>query len=182
MTEEDGGDGTRTAGRSRGRIIAATQERAFKAVNRYVEAANSLDDSGEARVAAAELHNAVMAYYRALRPLRNEEVIEDFWEGAEWEYRGDRVKGLDKLAQVMVESEEDTEHRQGFLGARTERKRKPLRLAPKTLIQLAATLDDAAVKLGFAPEVDTSDGQLYAIKRDPEEYGEPVDDSIPKPK
>lgn len=185
MSGEEGG-GQQSIGRSRARIISSCQERCFKAVARYIEAANSLEDQQNARLAAAELHNAVLAYYRALRPLRDKEAVEDFWASAEWEFTDSSgytqtLEGLGELEGMMLQTEQVEQTTQGFLGRRTTASQQPTRLPPRTLLDLAAKLDDAAVQLGFAPDVDDGAQQLYAIKKDPEDYGEPIDDSIPKP-
>jgi hypothetical protein len=49
------------------------------------------------------------------------------------------------------------------------------------LIELTEQLDDLAKKLGFAAKADSGKGDMYAVKRDPDDYKEPVSDDIPKP-
>lgn len=171
MTRDGERAGEESIGRSRAKIISASQERCFRAVTNYIEAANSLDDGQSERVAAAELHNAVIAYYLALDPLSEKDAVADYWDEA----------GLDNLSQMMVQYESVEERESGFLGERSTTRREPKRLSPRTLLVLARSLDRAAVRLGFAPEVDSGDGELYEVKRDPDEYGDPIDDDIPKP-
>ncbi len=48
------------------------------------------------------------------------------------------------------------------------------------LLTLSKELDDLCRKLGFSAEAQ-SKRPLYAAKRDPEEYQEPVKDGIPRP-
>jgi hypothetical protein len=49
------------------------------------------------------------------------------------------------------------------------------------LIELTEELDDLAKKLGFAATTESGAGDIYAVKRDPEDYDDPVNDDIPKP-
>lgn len=49
------------------------------------------------------------------------------------------------------------------------------------LIEVTEQLDDLAKKLGFAAKAASGKGDMYAVKRDPEDYEEPVSDDIPKP-
>ena len=46
---------------------------------------------------------------------------------------------------------------------------------------VANQLEAAAKKLGFWANAESGTGDIYAIKRDPDEYKEPVKDGIPKP-
>lgn len=49
------------------------------------------------------------------------------------------------------------------------------------LIDVTEQLDDLAKKLGFAAKAASGKGDMYAVKRDPDDYEEPVSDDIPKP-
>jgi hypothetical protein len=42
-------------------------------------------------------------------------------------------------------------------------------------------LEDIADELGFSAAVDSGKGDLYAVKRDPDKYDDPVNDDITKP-
>jgi len=50
------------------------------------------------------------------------------------------------------------------------------------LVELTEDLDDLAKKLGFGAKATSGKGELYSIKRDPEDYDDPVSDDVPKPK
>jgi hypothetical protein len=54
-------------------------------------------------------------------------------------------------------------------------------LSADELLELTERLDDLANKLGFGAATASGKGDIYAIKRDPEDYSEPVNDDIPKP-
>jgi hypothetical protein len=49
------------------------------------------------------------------------------------------------------------------------------------LIELTEDLDDLAKKLGFGASAESGTGNIYAIKRDPDSYNEPVKNDIKKP-
>jgi len=66
--------------RARENIIKHEQERLHTAMSEYVQISNSTNRDDAERVAAAELHNAVIRYYWALKPLANEPAVRDFWE------------------------------------------------------------------------------------------------------
>jgi hypothetical protein len=183
---------TTTVARSRERIISHAQERCHAAAVRYIEAANSLDDDARSDLAAAELHNAVIEYYRALRPLSGEDAVSDYWGDVTlWTRRTQsesgsdeeaaEVTGFDRLGEEAVRMRTVEEKTMGYTGSRTVTRQEPVRLPPKILLRIAEKLDEAAVKLGFAPETDDGRDKTYEMKKDPEDHDEPIDDSIPKP-
>lgn len=159
MSERDDREPARqgTVGQSRAKIIAAAQERCYRAVTTFIESATTSD--GQPDRAAVELHNAVIAFYRALRPLRGEPAVADDWEGVEWQTREGEHTGLAALETMMIRYKETNRKRTGFLGTQQQTRRVPVRLPPQTLLNLAAELDDMAVALGFAPEVAEGSGR-----------------------
>jgi len=184
MTTDDSTQ-TTTVARSRERIISHAQERCHAAAVRYIEAANSLDDDARSDVAAAELHNSTIEYYRALRPLSDEDAVSDFWADVElWDPDAEEkeaVTGFDTLGDWAVQMRTTTQTKRGYTGSKKVTRKEPVRLPPSVLLDVAEKLDEAAVKLGFAPETDDGRDKTYEMKKDPEDHDEPIDDSIPKP-
>lgn len=199
MSADDDGDRPTTVAQSRERIISHAQERCHAASVRYIEAANSLDGDNRRELAAAELHNAVIEYYRALQPLSNEDAVSDFWESVVlWTTEGSEsdgggsdddgsvgdsaaVTGFDRLGKEAVRFRTVTESKMGYCGQRTESRREPVRLPPDLLLRVAQKLDEAAIKLGFSPETDDGKEKTYTIGKNQEDYDDPIDDSIDKP-
>ena len=50
------------------------------------------------------------------------------------------------------------------------------------LVELTERLDDLAKKLGFSAKEASGKGELYSIKRDPDDYDDPVSNDVEKPK
>jgi hypothetical protein len=150
--EEDGAEQS-TAARSRERLIAKSQEHAFEVSQQYIQAANSVQDGDVTRVGAAELHNAVIAYYRALAPLANDPAVVNYWETVKlWERDGEPVTGFDVLEGWAVRYRTTTtESTVGFTGKSQQTSREPVRLPPQISLRIVKKLDKAAVKLGFQP-------------------------------
>lgn len=198
MTGDDNtnSDGGGTVGASRARIIAHAQERCHQARTQYIEAENTIEGGEHALVAAAELHNAVIEYFYALRPLKDEDPVEDFWddvvlwteqipvrtEAGGISMEEQPVTGFDQLAQEAIKHKTVQEERDGYLGKRVVTRDIPIRLPPDILLRISAKLDQAAGMLGFKPSTDDGTGDTFRVSnRDPEDYDDPVKDDIPKP-
>jgi carbohydrate-binding DOMON domain-containing protein len=150
----------------------------------YIQAANSVSGDDAQRVGAAELHNAVIAYYRALAPLSSDGAVADYWESVElWQRDGEPVTGFDELREWAVRYRTTTtESTVGFTGKSQEQSREPVRLPPQISLRIVQQLDTATVKLGFGPPTDDTTDDPYQLGKQPtEEHNEPVDDSIAKP-
>lgn len=144
---------------SRARIIAEAQARTHDARMQFIESANSIEQGAHENLAAAQLHNAVIEYFYALRPLKDEPPVRQFWnEVVLWEEAESgetkKAKGFDRLEQEAVRFQTTRSTSKGYLGTRTEVNREPIRLPPDVLLRISAKLDQAAGKLGFLPETD----------------------------
>jgi len=177
-----------TVARSRERLIAEAQERAYKTAQRYIQAANSTDDRETQQVTAADLHNAVIGYYRALAPLSDHDAVSGYWDSVElWDVRVDEetttsVTGFDTLADWAVRYRTVTEERVDFTGVQRETHREPVRLPPQHALKIVQQLHRAAVKLGFEPPTaDTTDSPYQLGRKPTEDHDEPIDDSVKKP-
>lgn len=178
MTDQDG----RVGKSARQRIIEDAEIECHMA-RKELRQAQLVTDGGLPRRRIMKLQEAILNYYQALKPLREEEPLEGWWEDVElsehWTapttetqkvaagnvYEGVRVvekevevekpvTGLDTL-QVLENAvtEDDVEVTDGR-GRRTETKRSVTLLDPEILYDIAATLDDAVAKLGLKPSVD----------------------------
>jgi hypothetical protein len=184
MRGDDDDPGQSTVARSRERLIAQAQERTYKSAQRYIQAANSVDDSGMQQAGAAELHNAVIGYYRALAPLSDHSAVSGFWDSVElWESPdGETVTGFDALADWAVRYRTTTDSAVGFTGRERQQQREPARLPPQVSLQIAQQLHRAAVKLGFKPPMADTTDDPYQLGRQPtEDHDEPIDESVQKP-
>ncbi|WP_396614093.1 hypothetical protein ACH9L7_20330 (plasmid) [Haloferax sp. S1W] len=135
-----------------------------------------------------ELQEAVIAYYYALRPLRTEGIIKDWWSSvelsSEWtrtvvvdtetvleETEGGLVEkevpvtdevpysGLDILEDVETATESEIVTVSDMRGERQETVSRQLVLDATVLVDIASVLDDAATKLGFAPSIELQDAE-----------------------
>jgi len=139
------------------------------------------------REVALRLQQRIADYYYALRPLRNEDPVADWWDDGplskHWikdvriekepvvtgDYLGqesvgvrqrkkkviDRYQGLDHLEQLDSMTETKTVTKSGMRGTRKEKSTRQKALDAEILRDLSSTLDDAATKLGFGPEIET---------------------------
>ena len=139
------------------------------------------------RQVALRLQQTVSDYYSALRPLRDEDPVSDWWNNVTLSERWikdvrtetepvvtgdvlgrepisvqqntkrvvDYYEGLDTLERIgsMTETKEVT--KSGMRGVRTETVTRVKVLDPTILVDISFVLDDAANKLGFAPEVES---------------------------
>lgn len=129
------------------------------------------------------LHTAIRDTYLALRPLRDETTIDDWWQTVELSsYWGEWIEatpdednavpvaktqdgkriharwqpytGLETLQQITDIVEETTRTTHVFGGTKTETVKQPNPLKYRILLDISTTLEDAADRLGFAPRVD----------------------------
>ena len=157
------------AGASRARLIAQAQERCHEARRQFIEIENSIGTGDESRVAAAEFHNAVIEYFYALRPLKDENAVSSFWDsvllweeqvevpredGRGYEFTTEEVTGFDTLEQHAIRKQTVSQQHSTALGKRTELSEVPVRMSPAILLRASAKLDEAAARLGFKPETD----------------------------
>jgi hypothetical protein len=139
------------------------------------------------RKVALRFQQTISDYYAALRPLRQNDPVQDWWDSVElskrWikdirvetepvvtgDYIGreqvgvktrkkrvvDRYEGLDALERLgsMTETKEIT--KSTMRGVRKETTSRLKLLDPGVLIDISFTLDDAADKLGFSPNVES---------------------------
>lgn len=142
----------------------------------------------------ADLQHAVLDLYWALRPLRGEDAIDEWWDDVElsevWTERITDVKGnlygrgvdidmeeepksgLESLQVLDGMTQSETRELETFRGKRTETVVKPTILPYQILKDIAGTLEDAAGKLGFnptveeqAPRTEIDDDLLDEVKR-----------------
>lgn len=127
------------------------------------------------------LQQAIIEYYYALRPLREESPIEDWWndvtlskqwikdEREEKEVVGniesgvvieentvtEYYDGLDHIERLKDQRETRKSVKTGMMGRRETVETVQKVLDAPVLLDISSTLDDAATKLGFAPESRT---------------------------
>lgn len=108
-----------------------------------------------------EFQNAIVDYYWALRPLRNQKRVEELWQDAvlskSWTVRnGDGedvpVTGLDSIQYLNRMTEKVSEVKHTVRGTRVETDRQLQVLPFPVLADIYATLEDAAAELGFTVE------------------------------
>jgi hypothetical protein len=176
-SDTSGGAGPKTA---RQRIIEDAQLRCYEVRSEYQQA--SLLLSGQiSRVEVYRLQQAVSDYYWALRPLRDEDPVRDWWDDVtlseqwtypvtktEYEVRGSRAvpvevteeipyEGLETLREHLDQTETVTKTKTGMRGRRTEKVTRQKVLDAGILVDVSGVLDDAADRLGFSPEVKSID-------------------------
>jgi len=145
--------------RARENIIKHEQERLHTAMSEYVQISNSINREDAERVAPAELHNAVIRYYWALKPLASEPAVSDFWDSATlWRNReGEEACGFDTLMDYANKYRTVERQVNDFKGHRVVREKEPVRLPPEHLLNIGTLLNKAAWRLGFAPNADGPD-------------------------
>lgn len=155
---KDGGAGN---GRSRRRLIEEAQQ-----VCHYVRAQCQEERSYQGEVPEPyriDFQNSIANYYWALRPMREESVVKEWWEKAElsehWfdSETGEPYTGLDTIAKANRLMETDQFQRQTMRGVETVTQSRPVVLPYVILEDISGVLDDAAAKLGFAAETPDDD-------------------------
>ncbi|AFK19013.1 MULTISPECIES: hypothetical protein [Haloferax] len=142
---------------------------------------------GVPRAWRQELQEAIIAYYYALRPLRTEGLIKDWWSSVELSEEWTRTavvdtetvleesddgelvevekpitdqipyRGLGILEDVETATESEVVSVSDMRGEREETVSRQLVLDASILVDIAGVLDDAATKLGFAPSIELQD-------------------------
>lgn len=126
------------------------------------------------------LQNAILQYYYALRPLREEDPVEGWWDDVQlseaWtdgtrierEVVGDlqtgpriqtqetpnHVTGLETLHDLAGDTETVRRVSTGLCGRREETEERQRVLDVRILLDVSLVLDDAADRLGFAPDIE----------------------------
>ncbi len=115
---------------------------------------------------------AIANYRDQLVDYRDEGVLE-----TPWDERPVNVDIVDDLLEQTVEINDSTDW-----AGRNQEKSVPAvaRLDARHLIDIGKELDAIAKELGKAANVD-SEGELFGVKKDPEDYPDPEDDGITKP-
>ncbi len=115
---------------------------------------------------------ALANYRDQLVDYRNEGVLE-----TPWDKREVNVDIVDDLLEQTVEVGENTDW-----SGRQQAQSVPAvaQLNARHLIDIGKELDAIAKELGKAANVE-SEGELYGVKKDPDDYAEPKADGITKP-
>ena len=193
---------SQAASAARAKLIGEAVTRTHMARRAYISAANTIGDSDGMSIAAAQLHNATIDYYYALRPLSDKQAVKKFWNDvklwAETEVAYDAetgkysskkvwVTGFDALDHEAVNRRVVTEIRDGYMGHRVVQREVPERLPPEVLLRVSAKLDEATAKLGFMPPVkeslprdEPSGSDLYGllVKREQHEAARQLPESF----
>ena len=129
-------------------------------------------DGGFSPRTKRELAKVAIQYWDMLYEFRSESILD---EGDFPDITPVRSR-LGKQTEVVTKSKR--------LGQSTTVKSVPAitELSDWYLVELTEDLDDLAKKLGFGAKATSGKGELYSIKRDPEDYDDPVSDDVPKPK
>lgn len=168
----------------RQQLIEHTQLQCHQARSTVQQA--KLLDGSVPRNLALRLQQRIVDYYYALKPLRNEAPVDDWWDSVQlsenWikdvrterqpvvtgDYQGrqpvgvqyeqtkvvDYYEGLDQLERLDSMTETKTVTKSTLRGVREETTTRQKALDPAILIDITATLDDAATRLGFSPDVE----------------------------
>lgn len=177
------------------RIIEHHQLQIHEARSRVLQSSHVL--AHVPREPRLRLQQAILDYYHALKPLRDRPEVEEWWSqvtlSENWvkdrtvetdvTVGGDPIngvevteeerevveyyEGLDVIPEEFTQTVTETVHEHGFSGPSTATKRTRKVMDAQTLIDVASTLDDAAVKLGFAPEGDTPETAPHDNRVDP---------------
>lgn len=136
--------------------------------------------SRDAEMLQRKWHVQVLSYYREIKRYQNRSIIEGKWN--------ETIEGFDDLTladieDIQFETRQNVVER--FEPDTQQRKRvsesEMLVFSPQELVQITAKLDECASKLGFDVSTEEQRPIYDAGKRDPEDYDEPVKESIPKP-
>lgn len=183
MSSDPQHDSQYSLGRDRARLINERLMQLFN-VRSKCERARSLD--GEVPTEhQIGLHNAIRDVYLAIRPLRDENAISEWWESVklsrrwgEWQpAKSDHedsvpigqnedgemlygvwqpYQGLDALDQLRDVVRHREERIRIFGGFKTKTTSEPHPLPYDVLLDISMTLEDACERLGFVPEVRES--------------------------
>jgi hypothetical protein len=177
-------DGGQSLGRDRARLINERLIEMFN-VRAKCERARSLEGelSTEHHLA---FHNSIRDVFHALRPLRDEDAVQSFWEEetlsprwGDWQEAtkddpeavpidstedGDPIfavwqpyEGLDRLDDLRNVVQNRDVTKNVFGGQSQETVKRPNPLPYDVLLDISMTLEDAAAQLGFAPETGVPD-------------------------
>jgi hypothetical protein len=181
-SSDDSSSGGKTI---RQRLIEEAQLRCHEARSNVLQA--KLLANKVPRESALRFQQTLVDYYAALRPLRDEEIVADWWDDVtlseHWikdvrvetepvvtgDYLGteqvsvqqqkervvEHYEGLDTIEKLDSMTEEKTVSKKGMRGRRTETVSRLKVLDIEILKDISFTLDDAADKLGFGPEVES---------------------------
>lgn len=107
-----------------------------------------------------------------LEDYRNEGALEVSWE----------ERGVDAIRDALTQTTMSTREldRRGNPEEPVEVKVAAV-MSYRELDRIGRELDDIAMELGFGPEPKSGSGDIYEVKRDPEDYDDPIKDDIPKP-
>lgn len=135
---------------------------------REEQPASSLESKEEFAAALAGLRELLL-------PFKKEDVFE-----IPWSDRSVDVDIIEGLVDETVEVPRELNRR----GGPTESKTVPLvhTVDEVVLTDIHEELNKMFFELPFTEDTDSGDGEMFNVKRNPEEYNEPVKDNIPKPK
>lgn len=94
---------------------------------------------------------AIVYYYWALMPMRDEASVANFWEEAELSEHLEET-GLDAIKHLTGRVEMRQVQKDTVRGSWTEEQPVPAVLPFPVLLDISESLDEAASKLGFTPE------------------------------
>lgn len=144
-------------------------------------------DSGETMQASTKLQVAVVDYWHALAPLKDEDVVEEYWdeEAEMWQETrrtvdedGNPVRedvwvtGLDAIPEYCLTVETSKQITKGFTGSSVNKSRHLRRLPSHDLLRASRRLDKAAALLGFAPETEKQEREVVLGDEEAEDPSE----------
>jgi hypothetical protein len=135
-------------------VIETAQLRVAQLRTQYLRsAAHGTANDAELR---ADFHAAVMEYYLALRPYRDEGALGERWKDAIlWERAdGSKVRGFDTLGG-WINRQKQVAAGSNSRGQAQQRDTRPEHLPPEKLIRVSSALDDIAKTLGISVSVDS---------------------------
>jgi len=114
----------------------------------------------------------VLNMYNALEHHREHDAAADLWD----EFR------MDEIPHACNQIRQRTEETIGDFGVRQTKEETVVDRAPPAHLNFwTRGFKRIMDKLGLLTSVESESGDLYAVKRNPEEYDEPVKDGIQKP-
>lgn len=124
--------------------------------------------------------SAITNYYWALRPMREEPAVMDWWDEVELSDRwthpetDEPFAGLDLINDVNELSEVVPVEKKTIRGRKTEQQSQPVAL-PFTILQdISGALDDAGARLGFTPSAPRKRQRFHMSKGgEDDEHPEP---------
>lgn len=141
----------------------------FTTLNRVIR---ETEDGGCPDELHADLESEVRIMFLHLRRYRDHDAVVKIWE----EF------GLDQIPHLCARREEVQVGGVGHLGIDTSRVETRIIRAPVDyLIEWGLAFNEILMKLDLTMPVKDGKGDLFLIRRDPEDYPEPVKDDIPKP-